>query len=95
MRFKDKESPCTEEFGSPDARTAQLGADPLRAVDLVLRRPRHLVARDARASWRRRARTTAPSVYAHEFSHILGVLDNYNNSVRRPRSSATTPAPGT
>ena len=83
MRFQNKEA-VTERVRQPRPEQAELGADALRAVDVVLRGARASGRTPRPGVMATEGENDGASVYAHEFSHILGVLDNYNNSYANP-----------
>ncbi|MFL5846252.1 MAG: immune inhibitor A domain-containing protein [Solirubrobacteraceae bacterium] len=82
MRFKDKES-ISEDFGNPDP--AKPNWAPTRYVPWTsFYAARGIWSHATPGVMATEGENDGAAVYAHEFSHILGVLDNYNNSFATP-----------
>jgi M6 family metalloprotease-like protein len=82
MRFKNKES-VSEEFGNPDEKKPNWS--PTRYVPWTsFYAARGIWSHATPGVMATQGENDGMSVFAHEFSHILGVLDNYNNSFASP-----------
>jgi M6 family metalloprotease-like protein len=82
MRFQDKEA-VTDEFGGPDPKKpnwAKTRYVPWTSFEAA----RGIWSHATPGVMATEGENDGASVYAHEFSHILGVLDNYNNSYADP-----------
>ncbi len=76
MRFPNKED-VTDEFGPPDP--ALTNWVDTRYVDWTSWASGSTIWPNAGGGSSTQAESSGMSVYAHEFSHILGIGDNYNN----------------
>jgi M6 family metalloprotease-like protein len=82
MRFARKED-VDDEFGNPDPRKPNWA--PTRYVPWTsFYAARGIWSHATPGVMATEGENDGASVYAHEFSHILGVLDNYNNSYADP-----------
>ena len=82
MRFQNKED-VTEPFGNPDPSKPNWA--PTRYVPWTsFYAARGIWSHAIPGVQATEGENDGASVYAHEFSHILGVLDNYNNSYANP-----------
>src|SRR3954470_16633815 len=82
MRFKNKED-VGEAFGNPDPSKPNWA--PTRYVPWTsFYAARGIWSHATPGVMATEGENDGASVYAHEFSHILGVLDNYNNSYANP-----------
>ena len=82
MRFQNKED-VTEPFGNPDPSKPNWA--PTRYVPWTsFYAARGIWSHAIPGVQATEGENDGASVYAHEFSHILGVLDNYNNSYASP-----------
>ncbi len=82
MRFQNKED-VTEPFGNPDP--SKPNWSPTRYVPWTsFYAARGIWSHATPGVMATEGENDGASVYAHEFSHILGVLDNYNNSYANP-----------
>ncbi len=76
MKFPEKED-VTDEFGPPDANLPNWVDT--RYVDWTSWAAGSTIWPNAGGGSSTQAESSGMSVYAHEFSHILGIADNYNN----------------
>jgi M6 family metalloprotease-like protein len=82
MRFKDKNA-VTDDFGNPDETKPNWA--PTRYTPWTsFYAARGIWSHATPGVMATEGENDGASVYAHEFSHILGVLDNYNNSFADP-----------
>jgi M6 family metalloprotease-like protein len=81
MKFTTKEE-VTEEFGPPDEALPNWNAT--RYVDWTSWQASSTIWPNASSGSSLQAESSGMSTYAHEFSHILGVGDNYNNPYSVP-----------
>ena len=82
MRFRNKDE-VSEEFGNPDP--SKPNWSPTRYVPWTsFYAARGIWSHATPGVMATEGENDGASVYAHEFSHILGVLDNYNNSFANP-----------
>ncbi|WP_280526191.1 M6 family metalloprotease domain-containing protein [Couchioplanes caeruleus] len=81
MKFAGKEQ-VTDAFGPPDEALANWNAT--RYVDWTSWQASANIWPNATSGSSVQAESSGMSVYAHEFSHILGVADNYNNPYSVP-----------
>jgi M6 family metalloprotease-like protein len=81
MKFAAKED-VTDDFGPPDAALPNWNAT--RYVDWTSWQASANIWPNATTGSSLQAESSGMSVYAHEFSHILGVGDNYNNPYSVP-----------
>jgi len=82
MRFPDKES-VSEPFGNPDPALPNWA--PTRYVPWTsFEAARGIWSHATPGVMATQGENDGMAVFAHEFSHILGVLDNYNNSFADP-----------
>ncbi len=82
MRFPDQES-VTDAFGNPDA-TKPNWATTRYTPWTSFYAARGIWSHAIPGVQATEGENDGTAVYAHEFSHILGVLDNYNNSYATP-----------
>jgi M6 family metalloprotease-like protein len=76
MKFANKED-VTDDFGPPD--DALPNWSPTRYVDWTSWASGSTIWPNAGGGSSTQAESSGQGVYAHEFSHILGIGDNYNN----------------
>ena len=82
MKFKAKED-VSDEFGNPDSKKPNWS--PTRYVPWTsFYAARGIWSHATPGVMATEGENDGSSVYAHEFSHILGILDNYNNSYANP-----------
>ncbi|MGW6200061.1 M6 family metalloprotease domain-containing protein [Kribbella sp. NPDC055110] len=87
MKFPTKED-ITEEFGPPDP--AQRNWSQTRYVDWTSWAAGSSIWPNAGGGSSTQAESSGMAVFAHEFSHILGIGDNYNNPYGVPPRRAYT-----
>ena len=81
MKFPNKED-VTDDFGPPD--DALPNWAPTRYVDWSSWAAASTIWPNAGGGSSTQAESSGQSTYAHEFSHILGIADNYNNPYGNP-----------
>jgi M6 family metalloprotease-like protein len=87
MKFANKED-VTDAFGPPDE--ALPNWSPTRYVDWTSWASGSTIWPNAGGGSSTQAESSGMGVYAHEFSHILGIGDNYNNPYGNPPRRAYT-----
>ncbi|MEU4291401.1 M6 family metalloprotease domain-containing protein [Kribbella sp. NPDC026596] len=87
MKFPTKQD-VTEEFGPPDP--AQRNWSDTRYVDWTSWAAGSSIWPNAGGGSSTQAESSGMAVFAHEFSHILGIGDNYNNPYGVPARRAYT-----